>query len=1733
MKQTFFQYKNSFLKLFFLFLLFSSFLHGTNGLTGKYYYNTSFSGNYLTQVDPIIHMNWFKNKGPIVSPIKNEYYSIEWNGFLYAPQTGNYTFTTRQNDASKLYLENELILENNGMGETKTSRWVYLTKGFIPIKIRYYQLTDGAGMHLFWRKPGSSTQIIPTENLFTRMPIIQTYSTTVTEGEVARVKVEVNGTIPSGSSIEVDYSTQNGTARSPTNYTSKRGTLRFTNANKVQYINIQTRDDGVIPSTDPLKFRVNLSGSYLQETLSTEVGIKNKKEMRVGFAQSSYTGNEGSNLQFTVALNEPATRAFTVKYKTRDGTANARSDYAPQDGTLSFSVGERTKTINVPLLADSDVTEPDENFFMDLIATSSTPTISRKTAQGIIKNIDPNTPSLRFTQSVYKGEEGEMLSFVLVLDKQPTTNFSVRFRTKDGTASASSDYEAKDTTLYFGPSSPLTRSVAIRLLNDSNDFEPDEDFTVEITTTSLHVKILTPSATGIIKGKNQISDDEDVIDSFKDCNRNKTACKSVNLQKDFKLRFGGRGYAIYGDMTATGESVICPKGDDYQGCNWQSTTAVEFETTKSINEVGFTKNSSKANLVLPNFVNKGSHIAFARLYWQGIVSERYAASTNQLKSYIRGWSSIRFKTPIGEHELQAKPSDTNWLSFWGTAYQGRTAYPGGRFAYQASADVTQIIKEYIDSPTFQNTKNKTFAAGNIVASTEGKDKYMTFHTLRPAYDYGVSIWGHWAGWSLVVVYDVGELVEDVKYKNVAIYDGFTFLIPWYDNGKYDSISLDVDGFYTPTSGSVDASMTLFSGSGNGVKHPAEGSFELYNSRTNKWHKVHNDLNPEDQPLNGSYTYKNQPLVTGRKNHAATDLDTFDVSQYMSNRQTSATLRLSGVLAGKPESAYSSLPSMLAFTTEIYSPNVCYEENIYYQNKKVPFEIVPPVGSTLNTQLSIRNEGYEDAEKIRFWTSFDQNFSYQKDSLLVGNADSNGIATPLVPNSPLATIAYPNEFNDSNISLYLGRGATASTGGDFKAMRNFGTNRKDEARVDYNMTFYDPEFKVRKYFVEYENKTLGLQYKGRIYECLDTNRSFNAPILGDFNIVNENFSGSQISSDPKHQKNALYTQVVGQEFSVKILSLKEKDSSSKTKELNKFTGDVSIDLVRTINYEQCGQNDTQCHERNEQKCKTPQIISSSKKVNFNDQSTITEKFTFNVASQKAIFRVLYKDGTNTTRCATSLDSFAIRPAKYSIDLNESAPYIGGREYKPEVNATANTSNSTTPLYTTFPNDINFSVNSNFPAGCLVGADNKQYVNARFGNGAMLPVPGFETKNIGDYNVSVHDTKWTSTDQNKTYKGRSYDDCIPGSSQITHNSQGKVGCEIHTIKSFSFGPRAFRNNLNLANFNGGGFTYVADNRTSSSLEMNATITLDVEAILDINATQTLWTADIATAYDKNCFAKDIDLTLQLLNNPADWEYPTSAASRILFQSDNDTTTRVLTQPRDGNVTITSSEGNFTNGANQMTLFFNFDRNISQAQNPFNILRSDFNITKVENSAGVKGEDINRTIADTSARFYYGRIHAPWDYYRGPSPLSTRIYYEVYCDGCNRLLYGINGDESIDSMNWFINPLHVNTDLGEVPAPHVPSTTGNYRSVSGDSTMQGAVTFNANGTEDVVWTNPNAPTIDRIELYADSWLIFNAFNPNADNNDYNIEFTGDGNWAGEGALGEVSELNISNRVNKRLEW
>jgi len=123
------------------------------GLTGIYYNGKDFETKVLTRTDADIVFDWgTSNPG---EGVVYDNYSVKWDGYVTAPETGDYVFITYADDGSKLWVDGKKLIDDwtqhgaiYNMGKIKLEA----NKKY-PIKVEYNEQIGGASICLRWITP--------------------------------------------------------------------------------------------------------------------------------------------------------------------------------------------------------------------------------------------------------------------------------------------------------------------------------------------------------------------------------------------------------------------------------------------------------------------------------------------------------------------------------------------------------------------------------------------------------------------------------------------------------------------------------------------------------------------------------------------------------------------------------------------------------------------------------------------------------------------------------------------------------------------------------------------------------------------------------------------------------------------------------------------------------------------------------------------------------------------------------------------------------------------------------------------------------------------------------------------------------------------------------------------------------------------------------------------------------------------------------------------------------------------------------------------------------------------------------------------------------------------------------------------------------------------------------------------------------------------------------------------
>ncbi|MEO6949695.1 MAG: PA14 domain-containing protein, partial [Ginsengibacter sp.] len=100
-------------------------------------------------------------------------YSFNYTGYINVPTDGQYTFYTASDDGSSLYIDNILVVNNDGLhGWTEQSGVIGLQSGKHAISVGYFQQGGAQNLSVSYSGPGISKQDIPS-SVLTRFLVSQ------------------------------------------------------------------------------------------------------------------------------------------------------------------------------------------------------------------------------------------------------------------------------------------------------------------------------------------------------------------------------------------------------------------------------------------------------------------------------------------------------------------------------------------------------------------------------------------------------------------------------------------------------------------------------------------------------------------------------------------------------------------------------------------------------------------------------------------------------------------------------------------------------------------------------------------------------------------------------------------------------------------------------------------------------------------------------------------------------------------------------------------------------------------------------------------------------------------------------------------------------------------------------------------------------------------------------------------------------------------------------------------------------------------------------------------------------------------------------------------------------------------------------------------------------------------------------------------------------------------------
>nr|NCQ85347.1 hypothetical protein [Microcystis aeruginosa W13-18] len=307
------------------------------------------------------------------------------------------------------------------------------------------------------------------------------YTVNENNGTASITLTRTNG---SDGEVSVILTPSNGSATAGDDYTNTPITVTFVNGQTSKTVTIPITDDSIYEPTETVNLTISnpTGGATLgtQQTAILTIIDNDAVPGVIQFSNATYSVNENGTPVTAVTLTRTngSDGAVSVTVNLTNGTATAGSDYNNTQITVNFANGETSKTVNIPIVNDTQF-EPDETVNLSLSNPTGGATLGTQTTAVLtILNDDlPQPGRISLNNINYTVNENGTANITLTRTNGSDGEVSVILTPSNGSATAGDDYTNTPITVTFA-NGQTSKTVTIPITDDSI-YEPTE--TVNLT----------------------------------------------------------------------------------------------------------------------------------------------------------------------------------------------------------------------------------------------------------------------------------------------------------------------------------------------------------------------------------------------------------------------------------------------------------------------------------------------------------------------------------------------------------------------------------------------------------------------------------------------------------------------------------------------------------------------------------------------------------------------------------------------------------------------------------------------------------------------------------------------------------------------------------------------------------------------------------------------------------------------------------------------------------------------------------------------------------------------------------------------------------------------------------------------------------------------------------------------------------------------------------------------------
>lgn len=288
----------------------------------------------------------------------------------------------------------------------------------------------------------------------------------------------------SGQPVNLNYSTDNGTATGGSDYVAvSNSLLTFNPGETSKPVVVNILGDFVVEPDETFFLNItSATNAVISDSQGVATLLNDDTPGTIQFQSANFSVNEGAGTAaVTLTRSGGLSQGVSVRFVTVDGSALAGEDYTSVRTTVIFDPDQATKVVNIPINNDN-IDEMDETIILALESPTGGAILGSPINAILTIIDDDNAPTLSINNVTQnEGNTGTSpFTFTVSLTGQSSETVTVSYSTANGSATAPADYGSTQQGILTFEPGESSKQVVVPVVGDYIN-ESNENFFVNLS----------------------------------------------------------------------------------------------------------------------------------------------------------------------------------------------------------------------------------------------------------------------------------------------------------------------------------------------------------------------------------------------------------------------------------------------------------------------------------------------------------------------------------------------------------------------------------------------------------------------------------------------------------------------------------------------------------------------------------------------------------------------------------------------------------------------------------------------------------------------------------------------------------------------------------------------------------------------------------------------------------------------------------------------------------------------------------------------------------------------------------------------------------------------------------------------------------------------------------------------------------------------------------------------------